>query len=133
MHTDAIEDAEDLNIVGVRVTLTYSEDETNSGLGCNAPGASNPDPDTITGTVVHNEHNTSASGQNSVEVEWFNASMIGNVSGVSKSDINNGLDVGDAGLGVYTLDVTVVVDSGGGIGCSHTDDMMAKRSSIWSN
>ncbi len=130
MHTDAIDDSEDINIVGVRVTLTYSEDETSSGLGCNAPGASNPDPDTITGTVVHNEHNTSASGQNSgtgvsshiVEVEWFNASMIGNVSGVSKSDINNGLDVGDAGLGVYTLDVTVVVDSGGGLGCSHTDD-----------
>ena len=130
MHTDAIDDSEDLNIVGVRVTLTYSEDETSSGIGCNAPGASNPDPDTITGTVVHNEHNTSASGQNSgtgvsshiVEVEWFNASMIGNVSGVSKSDINNGLDVGDDGLGVYTLDVTVVVDSGGGIGCSHTDD-----------
>ncbi len=130
MHTDAIDDSEDLNIVGVRVTLTYSEDETSSGLGCNAPGASNPDPDTITGTVVHNEHNTSASGQNSgtgvsshiVEVEWFNASMIGNVSDVSKSDINNGLDVGDAGLGVYTLDVTVVVDSGGGLGCSHTDD-----------
>ena len=130
MHTDAVDDAEDLNIVGVRVTLTYSEDETSSGLGCAAPGASNPDPDTITGTVVHNEHNTSASGQNSgtgvsshiVEVEWFNASMIGNVSGVSKSDINNGLDVGDAGLGVYTLDVTVIVDAGGGIGCSHTDD-----------
>ena len=130
MHTDAVDDAEDLNIVGVRVTLTYSEDETSSGLGCAAPGASNPDPDTITGTVVHNEHNTTASGQNSgtgvsshiVEVEWFNASMIGNVSGVSKSDINNELDVGDAGLGVYTLDVTVVVDSGGGLGCSHTDD-----------
>ena len=130
MHTDAVDDADDLNIVGVRVTLTYSEDETSSGLGCAAPGASNPDPDTITGTVVHNGHNTTASGQNSgagvsshiVEVEWFNASMIGNVSGVSKSDINNGLDVGDAGLGVYTLDVTVVVDSGGGLGCSHTDD-----------
>ena len=130
MHTDAVDDADDLNIVGVRVTLTYSEDETSSGLGCAAPGASNPDPDTITGTVVHNEHNTTASGQNSgagvsshiVEVEWFNASMIGNVSGVSKSDINNGLDVGDAGLGVYTLDVSVVVDSGGGLGCSHTDD-----------
>ena len=130
MHTDAVDDAEGLNIVGVRVTLTYSEDETSSGLGCAAPGASNPDPDTITGTVVHNEHNTTASGQNSgagvsshiVEVEWFNASMIGNVSGVSKSDINNGLDVGDAGLGVYTLDVTVIVDSGGGLGCSHTDD-----------
>ena len=48
--------------------------------------------------------------------------MTGNVSGVSKSDINNGLDVGDAGLGAYSLDLTVVVDTGGGVGCSHTDD-----------
>ena len=48
--------------------------------------------------------------------------MTGNVSGVSKSDINNGLDVGDAGLGAYSLDITVVVDTGGGVGCSHTDD-----------
>ena len=55
-------------------------------------------------------------------VEWYNASMTGNVSGVSKSDINNGLDVGDAGLGAYSLDLTVVVDTGGGVGCSHTDD-----------
>ncbi len=130
MHTDSVDDADDLNIVGVRVTLTYSEDETSAGLGCNLPGASNPDPDTITGTMVHNEHNTSASGQNSgsgpsshlVVVEWYNASMTGNVSGVSKSDINNGLDVGDAGLGAYSLDITVVVDTGGGVGCSHTDD-----------
>ena len=36
--TQTIEDAEDINIVGVRVTLTYSEDETSSGIGCNAPG-----------------------------------------------------------------------------------------------
>ena len=130
MHTDSVDDADDLNIVGVRVTLTYSEDETSAGLGCNIPGASNPDPDTITGTMVHNDHNTSASGQNSgagpsshlVVVEWYNASMTGNVSGVSKSDINNGLDVGDAGLGAYSLDLTVVVDTGGGVGCSHTDD-----------
>jgi Na+/proline symporter len=130
MHTDSVGDADNLNIVGVRVTLTYSEDETSAGLGCNLPGASNPDPDTITGTMVHNDHNTSASGQNSgsgpsshlVVVEWYNASMTGNVSGVSKSDINNGLDVGDAGLGAYSLDLTVVVDTGGGVGCSHTDD-----------
>ena len=39
-----------------------------------------------------------------------------------RQDINNGLDVGDAGLGAYSLDITVVVDTGGGVGCSHTDD-----------
>lgn len=130
MHTDSIDNADELNIVGVRVSLNYSEDETSSGLGCNAPGASNPDPDTITGTVVHNEYNSTSSGQNSgggtsshqVVVEWYNTSMNGNVSGVSKSDINEGLDVGNSGSGTYSLDISVVVEEGGGIGCSHTDD-----------
>jgi len=130
MHTDSIDNADELNIVGVRVSLNYSEDETSSGLGCNAPGASNPDPDTITGTVVHNEYNSTSSGQNSgggtsshqVVVEWYNASMNGNVSGVSKSDINEGLDVGNSGSGIYSLDISVVVEEGGGIGCAHTDD-----------
>ena len=130
MHTDSIDNADELNIVGVRVSLNYSEDETSSGLGCNAPGASNPDPDTITGTVVHNEYNSTSSGQNSgggtsshqVVVEWYNTSMNGNVSGVSKSDINEGLDVGNSGSGTYSLDISVVVEEGGGIGCSHSDD-----------
>ena len=130
MHTDSIDNADELNIVGVRVSLNYSEDETSSGLGCNAPGASNPDPDTITGTVAHNEYNSTSSGQNSgggtsshqVVVEWYNTSMTGNVSGVSKSDINEGLDVGNSGSGIYSLDISVVVEEGGGIGCAHTDD-----------
>ena len=130
MHTDSIDNADELNIVGVRVSLNYSEDETSSGLGCNAPGASNPDPDTITGTVAHNEYNSTSSGQNSgggtsshqVVVEWYNTSMNGNVSGVSKSDINEGLDVGNSGSGIYSLDISVVVEEGGGIGCAHTDD-----------
>ena len=130
MHTDSIDNADELNIVGVRVSLNYSEDETSSGLGCNAPGASNPDPDTITGTVAHNEYNSTSSGQNSgggtsshqVVVEWYNTSLTGNVSGVSKSDINEGLDVGNSGSGIYSLDISVVVEEGGGIGCAHTDD-----------
>ena len=130
MHTDSIDNADELNIVGVRVSLNYSEDETSSGLGCNAPGASNPDPDTITGTVAHNEYNSTSSGQNSgggtsshqVVVEWYNTSMTGNVSGVSKSDINEGLDVDNSGSGIYSLDISVVVEEGGGIGCAHTDD-----------
>ena len=130
MHSDSIEDAEDLNIVGVRVTLTYSEDETSTGIGCNAPGASNSDPDTITATMVHNENNATESGQNSdgppsshlVEVEWYNSSMIGNVSNVSRSQIIIGLDSGGVGLGAYALDISVTVETGGAIGCTHTDD-----------
>ena len=130
MHTDSINDADELNIVGVRVSLNYSEDETSSGLGCSAPGASNSEPDSITGSITHNEYNSTSSGQNSgggtsshqVVLEWYNSSMIGNVSDVSKSDINEGLDVGETGSGTYSLDISVVVEEGGGIGCAHTDD-----------
>ena len=130
MHTDAVEGSEDFNIVGVRVTLQYSEDESSSGFGCAVPGASNPDPDTITGTISNDRINGTASGQNSgggvsshtVEVEWFNESLIGNVSGVSKSDIIGGLEGGENGLGSYTLELSVMVETGGGAGCSHTDE-----------
>ena len=130
MTTDSVSNLEDINIVGVRVTLTYSEDETSSGLGCSVPGASNPDPDTVTGTILHDENNNTSSGDNSagvssshfVEVEWYNSSMIGNVTGVSKSDINNGLNAGGSGLGIYTLEINVAAQSGGGIGCTNTDD-----------
>ena len=57
-----------------------------------------------------------------MEVEWFNESLIGNVSGVSKSDIIGGLEGGENGLGSYTLELSVMVETGGGAGCSHTDD-----------
>ena len=84
MHTDSINDADELNIVGVRVSLNYSEDETSSGLGCSAPGASNSEPDSITGSITHNEYNSTSSGQNSgggisshqVVLEWYNLSLI---------------------------------------------------------
>jgi len=130
MHTDAVEGSEDLNIVGVRVTLQYSEDESSSGFGCAVPGASDPDPDTISGTISNDKINGTASGQNSgggvsshtVEVVWFNESMIGNVSGVSKSNIIHGLEGGDNGLGSYTLELSVTAETGGGAGCSHTDE-----------
>ena len=130
MHTDAVEGSENLNIVGVRVTLQYSEDESSSGFGCAVPGASDPDPDTISGTISNDKINGTASGQNSgggvsshtVEVEWFNESMIGNVSGVSKSNIIQGLEGGENGLGSYTLELSVTAETGGGAGCSHTDE-----------
>lgn len=130
MHTDAVEGSEDLNIVGVRVTLQYSEDESSSGFGCAVPGASDPDPDTISGTISNDKINGTASGQNSgggvsshtVEVAWFNESMIGNVSGVSKSNIIQGLEGGENGLGSYTLELSVTAETGGGAGCSHTDE-----------
>jgi hypothetical protein len=80
--------------------------------------------------MLHNEYNNTSSGQNSagvssshfVEVEWYDSSLIGNVTGVSKSEINKGLNAGNSGLGIYTLEIDVIAESGGGIGCTNTDD-----------
>ena len=120
------------NIVGVRVLLTYSEDETSNGVGCAAPGASQPDPDTITGTLTHDDFNGTESGQNQgqgsssheVLVEWYNSSLYlsGNATGMSESEIKKQLDSMGAGLGMYFLEINVEAESGNAIGCTHTDN-----------
>jgi len=132
LHTDAITwSGENRNVVAVRVILTYSEDETSGGPGCAVPGASASDPDTITGTITHNNETGTASGQNQgqgessheILVEWYNSSLLnGTISGLSESEITNQLDSGDEGLGAYILDINVAVQEGGGIGCNHNDE-----------
>ena len=132
LHTDAITwSGENRNVVAVRVILTYSEDETSGGPGCAVPGASASDPDTITGTITHNNETGTASGQNQgqgessheVLVEWYNSSLLnGTISGLSESEITNQLDSGDEGLGAYILDINVAVQEGGGLGCNHNDE-----------
>mgnify|MGYP001298996400 CR=1 FL=1 len=129
--TDSIDSWQNgMNVVAVNVVLTYSEDESSQGLGC-VGGAAQPEPDTITGMIVHNEHNGTGSGQNQAQgssthtimVEWYNSSLSGgNVSGLSESEIHDQLDAKGAGLGEYTLDITVDAGVGGGFQCSHTDD-----------
>ena len=132
LHTDAISwSGENRNIVAVLVTLTYSEDETSGGLGCAAPGASASEPDTITGTITHDNETGTASGQNQEQgestheilVEWYNSSLLnGTISGLSESEISEQLDSGDAGLGAYMLNIGVDVQEGGGLACNHDDD-----------
>ncbi len=116
------------NVVGVRVMMNFGEDETSSGFGC---AASNDAPDTVTGTVSHDEQNQTFQGDNQggsgmlvFEIIWYNSSLAesGNVSGMSESEIHEQLDAGGAGLGVYSLEITVEADSGGGLGCQHSDD-----------
>ena len=52
LHTDAIDGADDMNIVGVRLTMTYgADDETGGGLGCAVPGNNNNQADTISGNT----------------------------------------------------------------------------------
>ena len=117
LHTDSIDDAEDLNIVGVRVLMSYEEDEQPRGPPCLSQTA----PDTISGTAMHAGFNGTADGQNNggsggheVVVEWFNSSMVGaEVSGLSESEIISQIDSMGAGLGAYSAEIGVITQADG--------------------
>ena len=131
LHTDAIDGAEDMNIVGVRVLMSYGEDEETQGT-C-LPGVSGQDAaDTISGTAMHAGFNGTADGQNNggsgaheVVVEWFNSSMVGaEVSGLSESEIISQIDSMGAGLGAYSAEIGVSAEAGNtppGL-CSRSDN-----------
>ena len=130
LHTDAIDGADDMNIVGVRLTMTYGVDDEQSGnnpLFCAA--APGNQADTISGNTEHAGFTGSAAGQNGgqggshfAEAIWYNDSMIGVVSGLSESEIVDQIDAMGAGLGPYNASVSVTAETGGGGGCQHTDE-----------
>ena len=113
-NTDAINDADELNIVGVELRLSYGEDEQPRGVPCFSDTA----PDTITGMVSHLEFNqtgdgTNAGGQGShtVSATWYNASIVGEVvSDLSMSEIDDELNAGGAGLGDHMVEISVAAD-----------------------
>ena len=116
LSTDSIDGADDMNIVGVLVTLSYGEDETSSGLSCPV-AQGQAAADTISGTVMHGAYNASASGTNenpshTVESLWFNDSMVDSILFLSESEIIEGVDADGAGLGAYSLDITVDAEAG---------------------
>tara|TARA_Y100000994_G_scaffold84456_1_gene69693 strand:+ start:4151 stop:4876 length:726 start_codon:yes stop_codon:yes gene_type:complete len=118
LNTDSLSDMEqEMNIVGVLVSMTYDEDEqARPGPLCLSQTA----PDTITGTASHLNFSNSADGQNGggntghdASTEWYNASMIGTsenpevVEGLSESSIVDQLDAKGAGLGDYSIEISV--------------------------
>ena len=115
-NTDAVNDADELNIVGVRISMSYGEDETVSGPFCTGSAAA----DTITGTASHLTFNASADGQNNggsgahdASAVWYNESMLGaNVSGLSLNEIKAQLDSMGAGLGDHTVSIAVAAQAG---------------------
>ena len=132
LHTDSIDDADDMNIIGVRLTMTYTESEDTNGATCAFPGGSgNAADDTITGTTMHGDYNETASGSNngnsgshSVEVYWIsNVSLLDeDTVTMSKSDIIAGIDAGDLGLGAYMAEISVDAEAGGAPpGCQRSD------------
>ena len=112
------------NIVGVRATLTFTDDETQQGLGCASPTVSDPVDDDISGNMMHYgfEQSSATQSGDSVTLEWHNSSIIGTtVSNMSESEVEAMLD-GEFGIGEHYLGISVNVNTGGGPGCQSNDD-----------
>ena len=129
LNTDALSSEDQgKNIVGILVSMSYEEDEQAQGVPCFSQTA----PDTITGSATHLEFSNSADGQNQggsgshdVATTWYNESMIGTeVNGLSESEIVDQLDSNGAGLGDYTIEISVNAqgDSCTGIGAGNEDN-----------
>ena len=111
------------NIVGVRATLTFTDDETQSGLGCAA--AQGPQDDDVSGHIMYAQMEQSSqllSGE-SVMIEWHDSSILGttvtNMSEVANELMLSGMGLG---LGEHSLDISVSVNTGGGFQCQSNDD-----------
>ena len=122
-NSDAAGDEIDgLNIVGVRATLTFTDDETLGGPGCAAAQPSQDDD--VSGNMMHYgfEQSSPTLSGDSVTLEWHDSSIIGTtVSNMSESDIRMMLD-GEFGIGEHSLGISVNVNTGGGAGCTTTDN-----------
>ena len=115
-NTDAVDDADEMNIVGLRVSLSYGEDET----GRPAPCLSQTAADTITGTATHLNftetgdcQNGGADGSHEVTTEWYNSSMVGGevIEGLSMDEIKEQIDSMGAGLGDHTVEISVAAQA----------------------
>ena len=130
LNTDNIPSGE--NIVGVVITLTYSENEESASGPFGAPCFNQDDgADTISASATKGENtadgsgtNQGGSGEHSVIAEWYNSSLLsGDIEGMSESEINSQLDAGTAGYGDYSFIISVEATTGqAGAGCSKSDD-----------
>jgi hypothetical protein len=98
-----------LNIVGVRATLTYSDDEQ-SPAGCGSA------EDSVSGHLMHSDlHATEeVNSGDVVEILWYNSSIIGTtVSDMSETDIIDMLENENyQGFGTHYLEMSVDVNKG---------------------
>jgi hypothetical protein len=125
-NSDAADDIKGKNIVGVRATLTFTDDETQPGFPSSCAISNPPVDDDVTGHIMHAElEDTSVviTGEN-LTIEWHNSSIIGTtVSNMSESQIEELLEnVLGLGIGEHVLGIGVNVNTGGGLGCPATDD-----------
>ena len=97
------------NIVGVRATLTYTDNEQ-AGFQCDTA------EDDVSGHLMHSDlHNTQEVNSGEiVEILWHNSSIIGTtVTNMSESDIIDLLENKDGiGIGEHFLQISVDVNKG---------------------
>ena len=125
-NSDAsMDDLKGKNLVGVRATLTFTDDESQgSGPQCiGAPGAQDDD---VSGGMDYYgliEPSTQVSSGESVKLEWHNSSLVGiTVSNMSEADIEMQLDGMGLGEGEHKLSLSVSVNTGGNGLCPSSDD-----------
>ena len=112
------------NIVGVRATLTFTDDETGEGALC---GGYNSADDDVSGHIMYAQMEQSSqllSGE-SVMIEWHDSSILGTtVTNMSEGAIELMLSGMGLGLGEHSLDISVSVNTGGALSptCSSNDD-----------
>ena len=111
------------NIVGVRATLTFTDDETQPG-GPPCIAAQPPQADDVSGNMMHFglEQSSATQSGESVTLEWHNSSIVDTtVSNMSEAEIRMELD-GLFGIGEHSLGISVNVNTGGGLGCQSSDE-----------
>ena len=110
VNTDMVSsEIEGKNIVGVRATLTFEDNEL-------APAGCSTAEDDVTGHLMHEDlHMTETVQSGSViSIEWHDSSLVNtNVSNMSESDIEAMLDnTNMIGYGEQFLEITVDVNRG---------------------
>ena len=112
------------NLVGVRATLTYADDESGGGFPCAGYQTSD---DQVSASLEYPEvipTNGQVLSGESIAVEWHDSDIVNtNVSNMSESGIEMLLDGDGWGEGEHYLGISVTVVEGGGTGnCQTSDD-----------
>ena len=115
-NSDAsMDDLKGKNLVGVRATLTFTDDESQAGVPWLCI-CSISDDDVSGGMDYYGlvEPSTQVSSGESVNLEWHNSSLVGTtVSNMSEADIEMQLDGMGMGEGEHMLSISVSVNTGG--------------------
>ena len=111
------------NLVGVRATLTYTDDETGGSLTC--PNYQTAD-DQVSASLEYPEMiptNGQVLSGESIAVEWHVSDIVDTtVSNMSEAGIRMLLDGAGWGVGEHYLDISVTVVEGSGTGNCPTND-----------